>query len=108
MNLPEPNGAVPNGAAPSGVEPNGTAGSGSGPSLPARAPVPLVLSCMAGAVGLVLLVAGAVSSTTSLSVAGVVAGSASLGAALYWRSLLISSWAAQKAQKAQKQGRPPR
>ncbi|HEX2700989.1 MAG TPA: DUF3040 domain-containing protein [Acidimicrobiales bacterium] len=67
-----------------------------------QAPVPLVLSCAAGAAGLVLLVAGAVSSTTALSVAGVVAGSLSLGAALYWRSLLISSWSAQK------RGRPPR
>ena len=65
-------------------------------------PVPLVLSCVAGVVGLVLLVAGGVSGTSKLSIAGVVAGSLSLGAALYWRSLLISSWAAQK------RGHPPR
>ena len=65
-------------------------------------PVPFVLSCIAGAAGLVLLVAGAVSGTSALSVAGVVAGTLSLGAALYWRSLLISAWAAQK------RGRPPR
>ena len=61
-----------------------------------RPPVPLVLSCVAGGVGLVLLIAGAVAGSTPLSGAGVVAGSGSLGAALYWRSLLISSWAAQK------------
>ncbi|MGI8684427.1 MAG: hypothetical protein ACR2MO_04950 [Acidimicrobiales bacterium] len=65
-------------------------------------PAPLVLSCVAGALGLALLIAGAVSGTAGLSVAGFVAGSASLGAALYWRSLLISSWADQKRR------RPPR
>lgn len=77
---------------------NGAAPPGKRPSTP----VPLILSCVAGAVGLVLLVAGAVADTTALSVAGVVAASASLGAALYWRSLLISSYAAQR------RGRPPR
>jgi hypothetical protein len=71
-----------------------TAGRGSGPE--GGPPAPLVLSIVAGAVGLVLLVAGAVAGSTALSVAGVVAGTASLGAALYWRSLLISAWAAQK------------
>lgn len=76
----------------SGPEVNGAAPPGGRP----RTPVPLVLSCVAGAVGLVLLVAGLVSDTTAISVAGFIAGSASLGAALYWRSLLISSWAAQK------------
>jgi len=77
---------------------NGVAAPGGRPPTPA----PLVLSCVAGALGLVLLVAGAVSGTSALSVAGVVAGSASLCAALYWRSLLINSWAAHK------RGRPPR
>lgn len=105
MSVPEPNGAAPNGAEPSRTGPDGTAGSGVGPARPARAPVPLVASCVAGLVGFVLLVAGAASGTAGLSVAGVVAGSASLGAALYWRSLLISSWAAQKAQERR---RPPR
>ena len=61
-----------------------------------------MLSCALGAVGLVLLVAGAILGSTPLSVAGVVGGSLSLGAALYWRSLLISAWAEQK------RGRPPR
>ena len=82
----------------SGPEGNGAAPPGARPPTP----VPLVLSCVAGLVGLVLLVAGFASDSTALSVAGFVAGSASLGAALYWRSLLFSAWAAQK------RGRPPR
>lgn len=65
-------------------------------------PAPLVVSCLAGLAGLVLLAAAAVTGTTALSLAGVAAGSVSLGGALYWRSLLISSWAAQK------RGRLPR
>lgn len=63
---------------------------------PPKAPVPLVLSCATGALGLVLLMGGALIDNTALSVAGVVGGALSLGAALYWRSLLISDWAAQK------------
>lgn len=90
MSSPVPNGATPH-------EPSGTLG----PDRP-RPPVPLVLSCVAGAAGFLLLVAGAVVDSTGLSVAGFVAGSLSLGAALYWRSLLISSWAVQR------RGRSPR
>lgn len=71
------------------------------PEPPARAvppapPVPLVLSCAMGGIGVVLLLLGAVVGNAGLSVAGVVAGTASLGAALYWRSLLITAWAARK------------
>lgn len=71
---------------------------------PEPPPVPFVLSCATGALGLVLLVAGAALGNRALSVAGVVGGTLSLGAALYWRSLLISAWAAQKVQKRS----PPR
>lgn len=100
MTLPEPNGAEPHGAEPSGdgvegIDPNARIGR-------PPPPVPLVLSVVAGVIGIVLLVAGAIADSTALSVAAVVAGSLSLGAALYWRSLLISSWAAQK------RARPPR
>lgn len=77
------------------------AGRPAGPGRPAP-PLPLVLSCVAGLVGFVLLVAGRVADSTALSVAGVVAGSGSLCAALYWRSLLISAYAAQR------RDRPPR
>ena len=63
---------------------------------PAAPPVPLVLSCAMGGIGVVLLLLGAVVGNTGLSVAGVVAGTVSLGAALYWRSLLISAWAARR------------
>lgn len=59
-------------------------------------PAPLVLSIAFGVLGSVLLVAGLIGGSTGLAVGGFAAGSLSLGAALYWRSLLISSWAAQK------------
>ncbi len=63
---------------------------------PPAPPVPLVLSCAMGGIGVVLLLLGAVVGNAGLSVAGVVAGTVSLGAALYWRSLLISAWAARR------------
>jgi hypothetical protein len=44
----------------------------------------------------VLLAAGVAAGSTGLAVAGFAAGSLSLGAALYWRSLLISAWAAKR------------
>ena len=82
---------------PGGEEPvhRGAAGE------PARPPTPLVLSIALGAVGFLLLVVGAVLDSAAVSVAGVVAGTLSLGAALYWRSLLISAW-------AERRGRPRR
>lgn len=76
-----------------------------GPAARPRPPVPLVLSCAAGAVGLVLLVAGAATSEQALSVAGVAAGTGSLGAALYWRSLLITAWAQRRVRPGP--GGPP-
>lgn len=74
----------------------GEPGPGPAPGTPPPPPVPLVLSCVAGAIGFVLLVVGLVAGSTALSVAGFLAGTISLGAALYWRSLLISAWAARK------------
>ena len=59
-------------------------------------PPPLVLSIAFGVLGFVLLAAGLIGGSTGLAVAGFAAGSLSLGAALYWRSLLINSWAARK------------
>ena len=78
-------------------------GDGDGPPPAERPPpnVPLVLSCAFGVLGLVLLVAGATLGNTGLAVAGFAAGSLSLAAALYWRSLLVNAW-------AEKRGRPPR
>lgn len=80
---------------------NGSDGSG-GPAAPAArpaTPVPLVLSIVAGALGVVLLLLGAITGNDALSVAAVIAGSVSLGAALYWRSMLISAWGAQKRRR---------
>lgn len=84
-------------------EGNGSEGNGGPPARGPRpaAPVPLTLSIVAGALGVVLLLLGAVTGNDALPVAAVVAGSVSLGAALYWRSMLISAWGAQK------RGRPP-
>ena len=70
------------------------------------APAPFVLSCALGAAGLVLLLAGAATATTALSLAGVVSGTLSLGAALYWRSLLITAWHAQTGARPGR-GAPP-
>lgn len=55
-------------------------------------PVPLVLSAACGAVGVVLLLIGAITSTNAFFFAGMLAGVASLGVALYWRSELIAAW----------------
>jgi hypothetical protein len=55
-------------------------------------PPAFVLSCAFGAVGIVLLLVGALTGATALFVAAVAAGSLSLGSALYWRSELISQW----------------
>ena len=78
-----------------------TNGAGDPPPERPKPPAPLVLSIALGAVAFVLLVAGLVASSTGLAVAGFAAGSLSLGAALYWRSLLIAAWSAQK------RSRPP-
>ncbi|MGH9164093.1 MAG: hypothetical protein ACRDZW_01085 [Acidimicrobiales bacterium] len=61
-----------------------------------RTPVPLALACWLGVVGVVPLVLGAVFDVRALSVAGVAAGTLSLGAALFWRSELITAYRAGK------------
>ena len=65
---------------------------------PARPPTPaaLTLSCLFGVIGLVVLVAGLVTSSDAVAVAGMVAGALSLAAALYWRSELVRAWAERK------------
>ena len=55
-------------------------------------PGALVLSIVAGAVGLVLLVTGNLIGENAVTIAGVAGGCVSLGAALYWRSELIDEW----------------
>ena len=59
-----------------------------------RTPPAFALSCVFGAVGVVLLLAGVAVSSDAVAVAGMVAGALSLAAALYWRSELVSAWAA--------------
>lgn len=59
---------------------------------PRPAPVPLVVSCAFGALGLACILVGAVVGVEGLFVAGVALGALSLAAALYWRSELISEW----------------
>ena len=54
-----------------------------------------LLSCVLGAVGLALIVAGAVTGVDGLFLAGAASGALSLGAALYWRSDLIAAWGKQ-------------
>ncbi len=65
---------------------------------PGRPPTPaaFTLSCLFGAIGLVVLVAGLVTSSDAVAVAGMVAGALSLAAALYWRSELVRAWAERK------------
>ncbi len=61
------------------------------PQTPGR-PAALVASVALGVVGAVLFVAGALLGSDAVFVAGAAAGALSLGAALYWRSELISAW----------------
>ena len=66
-----------------------------------RRPRSMVLSAALGAVGIIVIVAGAVLGNTPLFVAGFIAGACSLGFALYWRSELIAAYHADDP-------RPPR
>ena len=66
-----------------------------------KSPPALVASVALGVVGAVLLVLGALLDSNAVSLAGAASGAASLGAALYWRSELISAW------KQDRRGRPP-
>ena len=55
-------------------------------------PPALILSAALGGVGALLIVLGAAVGVDALFVAGAAAGALSLGAALYWRSELVSAW----------------
>ncbi|MDQ3573855.1 MAG: hypothetical protein M3378_09985 [Actinomycetota bacterium] len=61
-------------------------------SEPQRTPTALVLSVALGATGVLLFLVGALIGGDAVFVAGAAAGGLSLGAALYWRSELISAW----------------
>jgi hypothetical protein len=64
--------------------------------MPQGTPPALILSCALGALGAVFILVGAVVGNEGAFVAGAAAGALSLGAALYWRSELVSSWAERK------------
>lgn len=66
-------------------------------------PPAFLLSCAFGAVGIVLLLLGAITGATALFVGAVAAGSLSLGSALYWRSELISEWRRAKPDRPSRQ-----
>jgi hypothetical protein len=68
---------------------------------PSQRPPALVVSVALGVVGGVLFVVGALFASNAVFVAGATAGAGSLGAALYWRSELITAW------KEDRRGRPP-
>ncbi|MDQ3569648.1 MAG: hypothetical protein M3396_03315 [Actinomycetota bacterium] len=59
---------------------------------PQRTPAALLLSVALGAAGILLFLVGALLGSDAVFVAGATAGALSLGAALYWRSELISAW----------------
>ncbi|MDP8975573.1 MAG: hypothetical protein M3N28_04260 [Actinomycetota bacterium] len=61
-------------------------------SEPSKRPAALVASVALGVAGAVLFVLGALFGSDAIFVAGATAGALSLGAALYWRSELISAW----------------
>jgi hypothetical protein len=51
-----------------------------------------VLSCLFGALGIAILLAALATGVDGLYFAVMIAGSISLGCALYWRSLLVADW----------------
>jgi hypothetical protein len=55
-----------------------------------------LLSCAIGAVGVGLVLVAGITGLGAIFVAALLAGSLSLGAALYWRSLLETDWASRK------------
>lgn len=63
---------------------------------PPKTPAPLLLACVSGAIGLVLIVVGIAASAEAVILAGLGAGVLSLSFALFWRSELVSAWAAAK------------
>jgi hypothetical protein len=67
-----------------------------------RSPPALVTSVVLGATGLVLLLAGLVTSTEAVVVGGVAAATVSLVAALVWREQLIKSWRAERERQVRR------
>ncbi|MEY2569427.1 MAG: hypothetical protein QOE35_3956 [Actinomycetota bacterium] len=65
------------------------------PDLHHRHPA-FLLSCAFGALGVVLLLAGMMSSFDVLYFAAIAIGAVSLACALYWRSLLVADWSERK------------
>ena len=63
-----------------------------GPAERRRTPTALVASVLLGMAGMVLFAVGALMGNDTVFVAGSTACALSLGAALYWRSELISAW----------------
>jgi len=61
-----------------------------------KTPMPLILASGFGALGVVLIVAGLAASVVCILLAGLAAGVLSLSFALFWRSELVSAWAAAK------------
>jgi len=59
---------------------------------PSRRPPALVASVTLGVVGAILFLLGALLASNAVFVAGAASGALSLGAALYWRSELITAW----------------
>ena len=57
-----------------------------------RRPPALVVSCVFGALGAVLLLIGFITASTPVLAASGAAGSLSLASALVWRSQLIDAW----------------
>jgi hypothetical protein len=55
-----------------------------------------LLSCAFGALGVAFVLIGVITGVEPMYVVAIAAGSLSLGTALYWRSLLVSDWAARK------------
>ena len=55
-----------------------------------------LLSCAFGAVGVGLVLVAVITGLEAIFVVALVAGCLSLGAALYWRSLLVTDWASHK------------
>lgn len=70
-----------------------------------RPPRALVVACVLGAVGALVLLVGAATGSDGVAVAGLAFGCGSLGAALAWRSALISSWRASRGRGGP--ARPP-
>lgn len=64
-----------------------------------RTPTALMASVVLGVTGMILFVAGALVGSDAVFVAGATAGALSLGAALYWRSELISAWRADRRRR---------